>query len=124
MLLHTRDCGDTSAPTALLTDAVVENSHALDALYATFQDVFRGSRENIKTRLRAHLPRVKTAGVGTDAMPIVDLGCGRGEWLELLRDDCAIEGEMLNHLVRETDELLAIFTTMVAKLRKAEILKR
>lgn len=87
MLLHTRDCGDTSAPTALLTDAVVENSHALDALYATFQDVFRGSRENIKTRLRAHLPRVKTAGVGTDAMPIVDLGCGRGEWLELLRDE-------------------------------------
>ena len=87
LLLHTRDCGDTSAPTALLTDAVVENSHALDALYATFQDVFRGSRENIKTRLRAHLPRVKTAGVGTDAMPIVDLGCGRGEWLELLRDE-------------------------------------
>ncbi|NOS70323.1 MAG: four helix bundle protein [Verrucomicrobia bacterium] len=41
-----------------------------------------------------------------------------GLWLELLRDDCAIEGENLDHLVRETDELLAIFTTMVAKLRK------
>lgn len=39
-------------------------------------------------------------------------------WLELLRDDCAIKGENLDHLVRETDELLAIFTTMVAKLRK------
>jgi four helix bundle protein len=39
-------------------------------------------------------------------------------WLELLRDDCAIAGETLNHLVRETDELMAIFATMVAKLRK------
>lgn len=39
-------------------------------------------------------------------------------WLELLRDDCSIEGESFNHLLRETnpDELMAIFTTMVAKL--------
>jgi four helix bundle protein len=41
-----------------------------------------------------------------------------GLWLELLRDDCAIGGVTLNHLLRETDELMAIFTTMVAKLRK------
>jgi len=40
-------------------------------------------------------------------------------WLELLRDDCGIQGEPLDHLLRETDELLAIFTTMVAKLRKS-----
>lgn len=39
-------------------------------------------------------------------------------WLELLRDDCGIVGEPLENLLRETDELLAIFTTMVAKLRK------
>ena len=39
-------------------------------------------------------------------------------WLELLRDDCGIAGEQCKHLLRETDELLAIFTTMVAKLRK------
>jgi SAM-dependent methyltransferase len=87
LLLHARGRGDTPPPTTSLTDAVVENSHALDALYATFQDRFRGSREDIKRRLRAHLPRVRAAGVGTDAMPIVDLGCGRGEWLELLRDE-------------------------------------
>lgn len=42
-------------------------------------------------------------------------------WLELLRDDCGIEGESLKQLLRETDELLAIFTTMVAKLRKSGI---
>ena len=40
-------------------------------------------------------------------------------WLELLRDDCNIRGELLDPLLRETDELLAIFTTMVSKLRKS-----
>jgi four helix bundle protein len=42
-------------------------------------------------------------------------------WLELLRDDCGIQGEPLAELLRETDELLAIFTSMVAKLRKSGI---
>ena len=40
-------------------------------------------------------------------------------WLELLRDDCAIQGEKLDILLRETGELLASFTTIVSKLRKA-----
>jgi len=40
-------------------------------------------------------------------------------WLELLRDDCGIAGEQLSHLLRETDELMAIFTSMVVKLRKS-----
>jgi four helix bundle protein len=40
-------------------------------------------------------------------------------WLELLRDDCGIQDEILGSLLQETDELLAIFTTMVSKLRKA-----
>jgi four helix bundle protein len=41
-------------------------------------------------------------------------------WLELLRDDCAVTGEDMDHLLRESDELLAIFTSIVAKLRKPE----
>ena len=42
-------------------------------------------------------------------------------WLELLRDDCGIQGEALDLLLRETDELLAIFSTMVSKLRKSGV---
>jgi four helix bundle protein len=42
-------------------------------------------------------------------------------WLELSRDDCGVQGEMLGPLLRETDELMAIFTTMVSKLRKSGI---
>ena len=40
-------------------------------------------------------------------------------WLELLRDDCGIRGKEIDQLLIETDELMAIFTTMVSKLRKA-----
>jgi four helix bundle protein len=42
-------------------------------------------------------------------------------WIELLRDDCGIQGGPTNQLLRETDELLAIFTSIVAKLRKSGI---
>jgi four helix bundle protein len=40
-------------------------------------------------------------------------------WLELLRDDCAIGGEQITSLLCETDELMAIFTSMVSRLRKS-----
>jgi len=39
-------------------------------------------------------------------------------WLELLRDDCGISVNFIEQLLGETGELLAIFTTIVSKLRK------
>lgn len=39
-------------------------------------------------------------------------------WIELLRDDCAIQDELIAELHKETDELLAIFTTIVSKIRR------
>jgi four helix bundle protein len=42
-------------------------------------------------------------------------------WLELLRDDCGIQSETLEPLLRESHELLAIFTSMVCKLRKSGV---
>jgi 2-polyprenyl-3-methyl-5-hydroxy-6-metoxy-1,4-benzoquinol methylase len=63
-----------------------EERHALDALYVSFEDQFRGSREDIKERLRVYLPTLKQAQLGTDEMPVLDVGCGRGEWLELLKE--------------------------------------
>ena len=39
-------------------------------------------------------------------------------WLELLRDDCAINNMQINHLHGEANELLAIFATMVTKIRR------
>jgi 2-polyprenyl-3-methyl-5-hydroxy-6-metoxy-1,4-benzoquinol methylase len=59
----------------------------LDALYVSFEDQFRGTREDIKGRFRVYLPLLTEAKLGSDAMPILDVGCGRGEWLELLQEE-------------------------------------
>lgn len=67
-----------------LQTLVNEEEHLLDALYASFEDQFRGSREEIKQRLSVYLPILKDAEVRED---VLDIGCGRGEWLELLRDE-------------------------------------
>lgn len=69
-----------------LKRVVSEGEHALDALYVNFEDEFRGAREEILRRLKVYMPLIEERGLGQPEMPIVDLGCGRGEWLELLRD--------------------------------------
>jgi 2-polyprenyl-3-methyl-5-hydroxy-6-metoxy-1,4-benzoquinol methylase len=64
-----------------------EEDHKLDAFYASFDEQFRGSREEIKHRLKTYLPIIKQQGIGSDSMPLLDVGCGRGEWLELLGEE-------------------------------------
>jgi four helix bundle protein len=39
-------------------------------------------------------------------------------WIELLQEDCGIQNQTTEWLHRETNELLAIFTAIVSKLRK------
>ncbi|MBP1206776.1 O-antigen chain-terminating methyltransferase [Duganella sp. 1411] len=52
--------------------------------YRAFEDRYRGSRETIKQRLRAYEPFIAPlAGLQTRPRAL-DVGCGRGEWLELL----------------------------------------
>lgn len=59
---------------------------SLDPLYADFEDAFRGSRELIRRRVEPYLDWVQEGGkIDADA-PILDIGCGRGEWLEVARD--------------------------------------
>jgi O-antigen chain-terminating methyltransferase len=72
---------------AQLQTFALEETRALDALYASFDEHFRGSKEEIKERLKVYLPIVTTSGNGKPATPILDLGCGRGEWLELLNEE-------------------------------------
>jgi SAM-dependent methyltransferase len=60
--------------------------HELDAFYLAFENRFRGSREAIMERARVHLRTLEDARVGGAESPVLDLGCGRGEWLEVLRE--------------------------------------
>ena len=56
-----------------------------DDFYKALEDRFRGSRETIKARQSVYLPVIEAlyAKVGK---PALDVGCGRGEWLELLTE--------------------------------------
>ncbi|MDQ1446660.1 MAG: hypothetical protein QOI20_3124 [Acidimicrobiaceae bacterium] len=57
----------------------------LDPLYKQLEDRFRGSREEIIELQRAYVGDV--ADLKGGAAPVVDIGCGRGEWLEVLKDN-------------------------------------
>jgi SAM-dependent methyltransferase len=66
---------------------------ALDAYkYLAFEDRFRGSRDEIRARMESYVPFF--AG----ASDVLDVGCGRGEFLELLAaNGIAARGIDLNH---------------------------
>jgi len=49
------------------------------ATYSAFEDRFRGARQEIRTRLEDYLPLL------TATSDVVDIGCGRGELLDLLK---------------------------------------
>lgn len=62
-----------------------------DAFYHRFENQWRGASEEISQRLKVYLPDVEAAWVRTGHKPMFDIGCGRGEWLGLLREH-GIEG--------------------------------
>ena len=70
-----------------LEKMIEEQSHLLDSFYADFEDHFRGNRSEIRQRISKYLPYVKDANAGSTKAPVLDIGCGRGEWLELLKEE-------------------------------------
>ncbi len=84
----------------VLTDAVdrsiirLERLHDLteadmtDAMYRDFEDAFRGSPEEIERRQKYYIEHYVRNRVSAEAVGmVVDLGCGRGEWLKILREN-------------------------------------
>jgi len=67
-----------SPPPASVAAAAVRA--AGDAVYVAFENRFRGSRDEIRERLRGYVEPFRGLA------PVADLGCGRGEFLELLRE--------------------------------------
>ena len=57
-----------------------------DAFYLDFENEFRGERQEIKDRFAIYLPYLTPLGDDAGAR-VVDVGCGRGEWLELLAEN-------------------------------------
>lgn len=56
----------------------------IDPFYRAFEEKYRGPRWLIKERLHVYLPFIRTLLQANLKGQAIDLGCGRGEWLELL----------------------------------------
>jgi SAM-dependent methyltransferase len=131
-----------SAHRAPGTSQQIVVSRALDSFkYVGFEDRFRGSQDVIRARLASYLPLFEGAG------PVVELGCGRGEFLDLLRERGiaargvdvnhemvevsrsrgldATEGDALSFLTAQPDDSLGgVFAAQVAEHLEPEYLMR
>jgi O-antigen chain-terminating methyltransferase len=68
-------------------DQLDEASGSMDAmagLYLGLEDAFRGSPGEIESRLAEYLPLLEQFGISQQSDLLLDLGCGRGEWLRSL----------------------------------------
>ena len=86
--------------------------------YHAFEDRFRGSRELIKSRLRIYLPFVIPLKAIYDDCRVIDLGCGRGEWLELM-----VEEGFEAHGVDLDESMLAISNAAGLSVVKSDIIE-
>ncbi|WP_242225220.1 class I SAM-dependent methyltransferase [Shinella zoogloeoides] len=55
----------------------------MSSFYHEFEAHFRGTRQEIQKRLEVYIPFLEPLLNASDRPRIVDVGCGRGEWLEL-----------------------------------------
>ncbi len=70
-----------TAPAATAPDFQQAAASTVDAYkYVGFEERFRGSQDEIRRRMRDYLP------LFAGARDVLDVGCGRGEFLELLRE--------------------------------------
>jgi len=74
---------------ASLQEKVDGSGPRFDALYAEFEERFRGTFDQITEKVRRYLPDVHRllGEVESASRPrVLDVGCGRGEWLTVLGD--------------------------------------
>jgi O-antigen chain-terminating methyltransferase len=72
-----------------LSQKVNGSGPRFDALYADFEERFRGTFDEITEKVRVYLPdvhRLLREVENPRRTRVLDIGCGRGEWLTLLRD--------------------------------------
>lgn len=65
----------------------IADDHSLDSFYKQFEDRFRGSEESIKERVSEYKSMFDALPKKVRELPVVDLGCGRGEFLAFAKND-------------------------------------
>ena len=80
------DAARASGPSTNSPATVLPTSSPVidDALYKALEDAFRGDPIVIRARQHQYLSYVQNAV--TQNAPLLDIGCGRGEWLHIMKD--------------------------------------
>lgn len=90
----------------LIQEIISLENKQLESFYIAFENKFRGSRADIKQRQAYYLPYIQ-AIISNENDEVLDVGCGRGEWLELLKENNILaKGVDLNSLM--IDETLSL----------------
>jgi O-antigen chain-terminating methyltransferase len=73
----------------------------LENYYVAFEDTFRGNSEEIYAALNVYLPSIQSVKNDIpDNLTLIDLGCGRGEWLRLMaQQQISAQGVDLNRIM-------------------------
>ena len=78
----------SDSPSKKKSDALDSiNVSSANDFYIAFENRYRGSRELIKQRQTSYLPYIAPLNTVYPNLKAIDLGCGRGEWLELLKEN-------------------------------------
>lgn len=85
LYLGARESAPLPAAAAAPAPAVASDE-VLDAYYVAFEDANRGSREEIRAKQLGYIALLAAELAALREMPLLDVGCGRGEWLALLAE--------------------------------------
>ena len=66
---------------------LLADRHQLDGFYKRFEDKFRGSEKAIQDRVAEHLPLFLDLRKQSKEYPVLDIGCGRGEFLKVMKEN-------------------------------------
>lgn len=75
----------------------------IDAYYLAFEDAHRGSQADVSAKQTTYLRHLVAMPASVAALPMADIGCGRGEWLRLLQENgfeaCGVDlnADMVHH---------------------------
>lgn len=101
------------------------DNHALDQFYLDFENKFRGTEEDVEERAVFYAELFKREGFEYDKYPIIDIGCGRGELLKVLKKySLNAQGIDINKsMVERANEqgLSAVQADAVTYFKKSEV---
>jgi O-antigen chain-terminating methyltransferase len=72
---------------ATTSSELVADEHLLDEFYVEFERWFRGTDEEIAERQKVYMPYFTESKIDSKKYPAIDIGCGRGEFIQLLKDN-------------------------------------